>query len=449
MQELNKKLDKNFDKYLGKLKEFVRIPSISNPNFDQKEVEKSAFWLKNELENLGCEVKVVTSKIEGTDKQGALGIIAKKKSKNKDAKTILLYAHHDVQPVNSENDWKTKPFNPTIIGDRMFGRGAADDGAGVISHLATLDLLGEDLGVNITLLIEGEEEIGSPSFSNFVKDNKDDLKADIAFIADSGEVELGVPTITSTLRGVVQISVELDILEHDVHSGMFSGPIIDPNILISRLLSKFHDENGELLVEGLVSYDEGEDLYTQDEFIKDSSLKEGVELVGTGTLQSRLWTKPTISLVGLDIPKPESASCTIQGKTTAILSLRIAPGDDPYKAYELVKDFIIKNAEFGIIPKVSLLEAGPAFKSNLNTQSVKLLDETYREVWGRDVAYAGMGGSIPLTATLEENFPNMEVLIIAVEDPDSRAHSANESVHLGELKRIILAQSLFIQKISK
>jgi acetylornithine deacetylase/succinyl-diaminopimelate desuccinylase-like protein len=449
IQELETKLDNNFDKYLQELKELASIPSISNLNFDQGPSKQKKELLVKKLQDLGCSVKVSRSKFETGEGYGAENIIATKLAPRTgaDTKTVLLYAHYDVQPVNSPEDWKTDPWTPTEIGDRLYGRGVADDTCGVIQHLALLDLLGDDLSNNIIILIEGEEEVGSPSYTNFVKDNFEDLKNDVTLIADAGQIELGIPTITATLRGVQTINVELEVLEHDVHSGEYSGPVLDPFILMSRLLTELHDEKGELVIPGLVNYDDNYTGYDEKQYRLESSVLDNVELAGTGSIGSRIWTKPTITLTGLDIPKPEHASNVIARSAKAVISLRTAPGQDEKEAFNAVKTFLEHQAEFGIKPKVTLENSGPSYKANLNTDAVEKIKQAYKEVWGMDTVFAGMGGSIPLTNILENFYPDSEILVTAAADPDSRPHSANESLSIPELKKLILAEALFVSSL--
>jgi acetylornithine deacetylase/succinyl-diaminopimelate desuccinylase-like protein len=443
----SEKINHAFEYALKKLEEWVEIPSISNPHFDQSNVEKSAEFVKSTLEDLGFEARIAKAKIEG-EVLGAPAVIGHKIVDPK-LPTVLLYAHHDVQPVNSPADWNSDPFTPTQKDGRLYGRGSADDGGGLASHFGALKYWGENLPVNVKLLIEGEEEIGSPSFANFVQDFESELRADYYIIADSGELELGVPSLTTTLRGVITVSIEVRVLEHDVHSGQFSGPILDPFILVSKLVASLHDDQGELQVPGLISYDDGVELDSESAYRADGSVVNSVRLSGSGTLSSRLSTKPTATFIGLNIPKFEEASNTIAPVAKAKLSIRTAPGQDNLQAFAAVKAHLEKVDILGAELKISLDNSGSGYKADLNAKSIQAAKSAYREVWGKETQLVGQGGSIPLTEVIQSHYPNAEILVTSAEDPDSRAHSANESIDLNELKNFVESETLLLEKLAQ
>ncbi|MDR2538934.1 MAG: M20/M25/M40 family metallo-hydrolase [Bifidobacteriaceae bacterium] len=441
------RLDGAYDYAFNKLKAWGRIPSISNPNFDQAEVQKSAEFVADTLKELGLEVKIARSKTD-TGELGAPAVLAKK-IVDPNLPTVLLYSHHDVQPVNSPQSWDTDPFEPTVKNGRLYGRGIADDGGGLIQHFAALKYWGDDLPVNVLTMIEGEEEIGSPSFANFVKDHQAALKADYYIIADDGETVPGTPSITISLRGVITLTIEVRLLEHDVHSGMFSGPILDPYTLVAKLVASLHDEKGDVAVQGLVSYDDNYDYETEAAFREASSLIDSAQLVGTGSIAARLGTKPTITFIGMDIPRYEQASNTIAPVAHAKLSVRTAPGEDQEAAFNAIKNHLERVDIFGAQLTVKAEAMGPGFKSDLDSTLVQKAKETYREVWGKDPVYVCEGGTIPLTSVLQENYPEAQIMMTMAEDPDSRAHSANESIDLDELKKFVTAETLLLAKLSE
>ncbi|GHT82216.1 hypothetical protein FACS1894125_4450 [Actinomycetota bacterium] len=396
--------------------------------------------------------------LDGT--QGNLAIVGYKGA-NADGsidpskKTILLYAHHDVQPAQHPENWKTKPFEPTIVGERMFGRGAADDGAGLVAHLGAARLFAaknEQLPVNVKIFIEGEEEIGSPSFANFINLYSKELEADVIIVADSGNWAVGVPSITTTLRGVGTIHLELQVLEHDIHSGMNSGPIIDANALLMRTISSIWDDNGEVVVPGLLGTKsmptpEPTVDYAEPDFRRDSSLLDQVELAGSGSITGRIWTKPSISVIGFDAVSTDKASNVFASKSAAQLSLRIAPGQDAAQACTKLVEHLQANVPFNAKFNATVVECGPAYKADIESPGAVAFATALKEAFGTDVVYSGMGGSIPFTADLKKVFPNAEILLAGVEDPDSRAHSDNESVHLGDLRKVVEAEYLLLKKL--
>jgi len=445
--EIKSKVEENFRYAVEKLKEKVPLQAISNDNFDQNNMQISAEWVAKQFDELGFDTKIVRAKNFSDDNLGRPAVLGTKLSKNPNAPTVLLYAHHDVQPVNSPDDWKTPPFEAIEKDDHLYGRGTTDDGSGIVTHLAAIRLLGDDLPVNLKLLIEGEEEFGSDSMINIIQDNYDLLKADVAIIADSGEIISGVPTITASLRGVFGIQIKIKVLDHDLHSGEFSGPLIDPFILMGKLMASLHDENGEPTVKGLVSYDDGNQDFTEEMFRKDSSIVPSFKLTGSGSVTARLWTKPTFTWIGGDIPPNQSASNTIAKEANATLSVRIAPGQDPQVAYDLVKQHLESVNLFGAELTIQNNGFGPAFQTDLTSKSVKYFEWANQETWGQDTVFAGMGGSIPLCIELQEAFKGMEILVTSAGDPDSRMHSANENLNLIELRKFIEAEALFFYKL--
>jgi acetylornithine deacetylase/succinyl-diaminopimelate desuccinylase-like protein len=263
---------------------------------------------------------------------------------------------------------------------------------------------------------------------------------------------VGVPTITTSLRGVATIDIELSVLEHTIHSGMSSGPIIDANSLLMRTISSIWDEEGNVVVNGLVGaknqeLPDAELDYSFEDFAKDTSLLPGVELAGSGTISGRIWYKPSVSVIGFDATRVENASNVFAAKAKARLSLRIAPGQDSAQAAEALCVHLENAVPFGAKFKATILECGPSFTADTTTRGTIALKDALTEAFEKSVVYAGMGGSIPFVADLKETFAGADVLLVGVEDPDSRAHSDNESVNLNDLKKTILALGLLLEKL--
>jgi acetylornithine deacetylase/succinyl-diaminopimelate desuccinylase-like protein len=466
-QHLEGVLDGVFDNCVHVLEDLVRIPSVSNNATDLTEINRSAQFVLKLFEGLGAKVRLATAPKEhsATGEMGNPAIIgyigAGEDGEIDESKpTVLLYAHHDVQPAQNPAAWNTPPFEPVIeetpSGLRMYGRGAADDGAGIISHYGAISLyqkLGEKLPVNLKIYIEGEEEVGSPSFDNFVKLYADELKADLIIVADSGNWAVGTPAITATLRGVATINLELQVLEHTIHSGMSSGPIIDANALLMRTINSIWDERGNVQVAGILGakgFEQAEPTidFEESTFRSDNGVLPGVELTGEGSIAGRVWLKPSVTVIGFDAVPVEQASNVFANIARARLSLRIAPGQDSNEAAQLLVKHLEENVPFGAKFNAYVLEAGPAFKANVQSKEALAFKDALESAFEQDVVYSGMGGSIPFTATLGEVFPDAEIIISGVEDPDSRAHSDNESVHLGDLKKLILAGGILFDKLT-
>jgi acetylornithine deacetylase/succinyl-diaminopimelate desuccinylase-like protein len=430
------------------LEALVRVPSVSNGDFDQAHVAASAEHVARLLGEAGLpEVQVLSvERPDGTP--GAPAVVARRPAPT-GAPTVLLYAHHDVQPPGAREDWDTDPFEPTERDGRLFGRGAADDKAGVVAHLGALRVLGDELGVGVTVFVEGEEEIGSPSFTRFLHTYRDLLAADVIVVADSSNWKVGVPGLTTSLRGLVDLEVEVAVLDHAVHSGMFGGPVLDAVTLLSRLIATLHDDAGDVAVAGLVSAADPVVDYDEAALRADASVLDGVTLAGTGPLTARLWTRPTIAVIGLDAPRVATASNTIAPKATAKLSMRVAPGQDPVAALAALRAHLEGHAPFGARVTVRDGELGKPFQAPADSSAMQAARRAFADAWGTEPVDIGIGGSIPFIADLLEVYPDAAILVTGVEDPDSRAHGANESVHLAELEKVVLAEALLLTGLAR
>jgi acetylornithine deacetylase/succinyl-diaminopimelate desuccinylase-like protein len=365
------------------------------------------------------------------------------------APTVLLYAHHDVQPTGDESQWRTPPFEPTAVDGRLFGRGCADDKAGVLAHVAALRAYGDDLPVGVVVFVEGEEEFGSESLEDLLREHRDCLAADVIVIADSGNWDIGVPALTTSLRGLVNLFVDVRVLDHAVHSGGFGGAIPDALTVLSRVLATLHDAAGDVAVPGLVSGPAAPLDYPVDRFRAEAGMLPDTELIGTGRLVERVWTKPAISVLGIDAPRTVEAPNALVPTARAKVSLRLAPGDDPHKAYEAIKGYLEAQRPWGATVDVSLEQLGDACQIDATGPAYDAARAAFRTAWdGVEPVDIGVGGSIPFIATFRELFPSAAVLVTGVEDPDSRAHGPNESLHLGEFARACLAEALLLANVA-
>lgn len=454
--QLREKVAEQFPEIQSILEDLVRIPSVSAPAFDQEQVETSAAVVADLFRVAGFDdvrinrsLKNPESGTAASDPMGAPAIIARRAGAL-GAPTVMLYAHHDVQPPGE--GWETDPFVPTQRGERLFGRGAADDKAGIVAHLGAiraLTALNALPNIGIVVFIEGEEEIGSPSFENFLHDNRELLKADVIVVADSGNWQIGVPGLTTSLRGLVDGIVEVSVLDHAVHSGMFGGPVLDANVALARLISTLHDDTGNVAVAGLYQAPEPSVDYDEADFRNDSSLLSEVELAGTGSITSRLWAKPAISVIGIDAT-PIAKSANVMAPTSrAKISMRIPAGETPASAAAALEKHLLSHAPFGARVTWQLNEAGNPFQAPADSPAMQAARRAFAASWGVDPVDIGIGGSIPFIAHLLAEYPNAEILVTGVEDPDSRAHGANESVHLGELQKVIMAEALLLIEIAQ
>ncbi|MEE6295465.1 dipeptidase [Georgenia wangjunii] len=447
VDELARRTREAFAQVRTDLEALVRIPSVSAPAFDPDALERSAEAVADLLRGAGMEQVDILRVDDAGGRPGAPAVVAHRPGPQ-GAPTVLLYAHHDVQPPGLAGAWTSDPFTPTQRGTRLYGRGAADDKAGVMAHVGALRVLGDDLGVGVTVFVEGEEEIGSPTFTRFLHAHRDRLAADVIVVADSTNWKVGVPALTTSLRGLVDCVVELRVLDHAVHSGIYGGPVLDSLTLLSRLVATLHDDAGDVAVAGLVATDAADVDYPEADLRADAAVLDGVRLAGTGSLASRLWTKPAISVIGIDATSVEHASNTIVPSARAKLSMRIAPGQDPAAAQAALHDHLLTHAPFGADVTVEPGETGQAFQAPADSAAMQAARWAFATAWGTDPVDIGIGGSIPFIADLLDAFPEAAILVTGVEDPDSRAHSENESVDLGELEKVVLAESLLLARLA-
>ncbi|PLC13707.1 dipeptidase [Kocuria flava] len=428
------------------LRELVAIPGIAWESFDPEQLERSARAVAALLGEAGLD-EVEILRVPHAGGPGRPAVVARRRAAP-GRPTVLLYAHHDVQPPGRRELWHSDPFTAEERDGRLYGRGAADDKAGVMAHVAALRVLdavaGEDAGLGVTVFVEGEEEAGSPSFRAFLEAYRDRLAADVIVIADSANWEVGVPALTTSLRGVVGAVVEVSVLAHAVHSGMYGGPLLDAPTLLSRLVATLHDDDGAVAVEGLHAEDSTDLVYDEDRFRADAAVLDGVRLAGRGSVASRLWTRPALSVTGMDVTPVDVASNTIAPSARARLSLRIAPGQDPAAAAEALRRHLLEHAPFGARVDVRIEETGQPFRTDMSSPAARAMQWALGQAWGRPPVETGVGGSIPFTADLTEVYPGADILITGVEDPDSRAHGADESLHLGEFERAVVAEALLL-----
>jgi acetylornithine deacetylase/succinyl-diaminopimelate desuccinylase-like protein len=361
---------------------------------------------------------------------------------------VLLYAHHDVQPTGDPGDWTSPPFEPTERDGRLFGRGAADDKAGVMAHIAALRAFGGRPPVGVVLFVEGEEEIGSPTFTTFLETYRERLTADAIVVADSVNWSVDVPALTTSLRGLVDCEVEVRVLEHAVHSGIFGGPVIDALTSLCRLLATLHDSNGDVAVAGLVAGQADDVEYPAERFRAESGVLPDVELVGTGSLADRLWAKPALSVVGIDAPSVADSANILVHRCRAKISLRLAAGQDPRKALDALREHLRTHAEFGVDVTVTGGALGAPCVLDTTSSAYHAAVDALTEAFGVEPVQIGMGGSIPFIAEFEQAFPGAPVLVTGVEDPDSRPHAVDESLHLGQFAKVCLAEALFLRRFA-
>jgi acetylornithine deacetylase/succinyl-diaminopimelate desuccinylase-like protein len=421
------------------LEALTRIPSISLEAFDQARVLQSAYAVAALLGAEGLDVEVVT--------EGGRPAVIGHLDGPVGAPTVMLYAHHDVQPTGDEAEWDSPPFEPTERDGRLYGRGAADDKAGVMAHLAALRAHAGSLPVGVTVFVEGEEEVGSDSLPTILERHGDRLAADVIVLADSTNWAVGEPALTTTLRGLVRAVVTVSTLRHSVHSGMFGGAVPDALTALIRVLASLHDDDGSCVVAGLKDGVAADLDYDEDRLRAESSLLDGVSPIGSGSLLSRLWTKPSMTTIGIDAPSVATSSNTLLASASAKVSMRITADEDPMQAFALLERHLRQHVPWGAHIEVRLDDQGAGFAAPAHGPVQDQARAAFRDAWGVEPVDIGVGGSIPFVAAFAERFPEAAILITGVEDPDTRAHGANESLHLEDFERACVAEALLLARI--
>ncbi|WP_047524056.1 dipeptidase [Microbacterium sp. ZOR0019] len=438
---------------LSDLGHLVRIPGMAWPAFDQTQLERSAAAVASLAEDTGVfdEVRVLRAAIPGTDEQGQPAVLATRAARN-GKPTILLYAHHDVQPPGDDALWETPPFEPTVRDGRLYGRGAADDKAGVMAHIASIravsEVLGDDLDLGIAMFIEGEEEYGSRSFAQFLSDNKEALRADAIVVADSGNWDSVTPGLTVSLRGNARFTLRVRTLDHASHSGMFGGAVPDAMMATVTLLATLWDEDGAVAVEGMTARDAATPDYTEATLRDEAGLLPATTPIGNGTILSRIWNKPAVTVIGIDSTTVAAASNTLLPEVTVVISARVAPGQTGQEAYEALEAHLRAHAPFGAELTFSDVDLGDGFLVDTGGWAVALTRDAMRDGYGVAPVDLGVGGSIPFIADLVREFPAAQILVTGVEDPHSRAHSPNESLHLDTFRRAVASEALLLARMN-
>jgi cysteinylglycine-S-conjugate dipeptidase len=425
------------------LERLVRIPSVSADPARASQVHESALIVAALLGTAGlADVDVLTVP------RGQPAVVAHRPAPP-GAPTVLLYAHHDVQPPGDPADWDSDPFQPAERQGRLYGRGAADDKAGIAVHLAALRAHGDRLPVGVTVLVEGEEEIGSPTLAEFLAAYADRLRADAVVFADAANWTTEVPALTTTLRGGTTVTVEVRTLHHGVHSGLYGGPVPDALTALARLLATLHDERGDVAIPGLVRGTADPLDLTEAQLRADAGLLPGVRLTGTGGLTDRLWAGPAIAVIGIDAPSVAAASNTLIPVARAKISMRVAPGDDPILARDALAAYLRAHAPWGAQVTVDLGMTAAPYAVSTGGAAYLAMREALAQAWGTPPVDIGAGGSIPFVTAYAGLFPGAEILVTGVEDPDTRAHGANESLHLATFDRACLAEALLLAHLAR
>lgn len=442
-QDLAQKIHESMPSVIDGLKQLVSIPSIATTGYPREQVLEAAHMTESQLRSAGFQ-----QVHQLTDLTGDYPAIYGEIEGPPNSPTVLLYAHYDVQPSGNVEEWETPPFEPTERDGRLYGRGAADDKSGIAAHIATIKAFDGKPPVGIKIIIEGDEEFEG-SLAKYIPQHPDLFKSDVIIIGDHGNITVGEPTLTTSLRGSAELTVEMRTLTDQVHNGVFGGPIPDAFIALCQVIATFHDKNGNVQIPGLTPNDWQGGSIPEAIFRQAANVLPDVALIGDKPLGAQLWAGFAINVIGLDVPSIAEASNSLIARARARINLRVPPNQSTESALahliQNIESFTPWNAQMTI----SDIQIGNGFVAKTDGPAYVAAQQALQEAYNKDVQRVGDGASIPLTNVLSEQFPQAEIIIWGAEDLSARIHGPNESVDLKELERVALTQALFLEKLSQ
>jgi acetylornithine deacetylase/succinyl-diaminopimelate desuccinylase-like protein len=429
------------------LERLIRIPSIAFDGYPEAPVKQAA--------DLTAEILTLAGLpgVRLLDVPGGPPAVYGHLPAPDGAPTVLLYAHYDVQPAGPEDAWESPPWEPTERGGRLYGRGAADDKSGIAMHAAAIRALSDASGggppaVGVKVVIEGEEETGGGTFERFVAADPELFAADAIVVADSGNWKIGEPTLTTTLRGLAEVGIEVQTLQRPVHSGLFGGAAPDALMALVRMIDSLTDDEGNVAVEGLAGRP-WDGLPVEEGVLRaNAGVLDGVDLIGGGSAAERLYTRPAVTAIGIDAPPTESAANAIIPSAKARISLRLAPADDPVAAQRKLREHLAQAAPWNVRVTMTDNAAAHGFEARSDGAAYLAATAAMADAYKKPAVQVGSGGSIPLVTALAQAIPQAEIIVWGAQDESAQIHSANESVDLAELERAALTEALFIERLA-
>jgi acetylornithine deacetylase/succinyl-diaminopimelate desuccinylase-like protein len=430
------------------LAELVTFKSVADPKqYPPEECERAAQWVVDAFAEVGLQDVAMSPTADGS-------MAVHGHAPGPDGTpTVLLYCHYDVQPPLGEEQWQTPVFELTEKDGRWYGRGAADCKGNIVMHLTALRALKQvhrDFRCGVKLICEGSEEQGTGGLEAFVPENAELLRADTILVVDTGDFAVGIPTLTTTLRGMTSVDLKVEALGSAMHSGMFGGAAPDPLAGLIAMLASMRDEQGNTTIDGVENAQAWTGVdYSAEQFRKDANVLDGVDLIGSGSVADMLWARPAVTVLGIDVPPVIGSASAVQASAAARVSLRLPPGMDGETVQNALIEHLQKRVPWNLRCEIERVAVGDPFVGSLEGPAFESLKAALEESFGRELATAGQGGSIPLCNVLAETFPDAEIFLMGVEEPQCLIHAPNESVDPSEIERIALAEALFLERYAQ
>ncbi len=430
----------------AELAALVAIPSVSEAGYPERTwpvILQARDMVAGLFRDAGC------TRVESLEVPDTAPIVVAEMPAPPGAPTVLLYSHYDVVPAGDESEWHTPPFEPTERDGAVYGRGAADTKSNIVALAGALRVWDGRPPVGIKVVIEGQEEVGGGGLVPYVLQHPEPFASDVMLIGDMGSVRPGVPTLTVALRGMANVTIEVRTLESAKHSGQYGGAAPDALLALIRALASLHDDNGDVTVKGLRREEWTGGGSSEEEFRALADVLEGLPLIGTGTLGSRVWSGPAITVTGIDVASVDKAVNSVSPHARASMNLRVHPEQEAEEAQAALMKHLREAMPFGVQLDVQAGPTGNGFAARTSSPVYQAAQEAWAAAWGTDSVFAGSGGSIPLVNALSRAVPDADILLVGTTDGYANIHGPNERVLLDEFEKAVLAEADLLGRIAE